>query len=82
VWADNAGELASLQAGNWLFIEPRDGMRLLDRSSGQIMLYRDGWTAASVPTVPSGGTTIDDEARTAIAELVEAMVNAGILPQP
>lgn len=79
-WAGHAGELACFEAGNWIFIEPRDGMRLLDRSTGQLMLYRGGWTMAVAPAVPTGGATVDAEARAAIAEIVAALAGAGILP--
>ncbi len=59
---------------------PRDGLRLLDRSTGQLMLYRGGWTVATAPASPSGGATVDAEARAAIAELIAALADAGILP--
>jgi hypothetical protein len=43
-------------------------------------LYRGGWTAPSAPAAPAGGSTVDAEARTAIAELLGALSEAGILP--
>ena len=80
-WHDHAGELACRSAGDWLFAAPRDGMVLLDRSSGQLRLFRGGaWTMAAVPAAPSGGTTVDAEARTAIAQIVTALADCGILP--
>ena len=65
-WAGQAGKVACRQAGVWLFIAPRDGMRVLDRSSGQEKHYFGSWQAPSAPAVPSGGSTIDTEARAAI----------------
>jgi hypothetical protein len=53
---------------------------LLDRSNGQVKLYRGGWTAPAAPAAPSGGTTIDTEARAAIAELLSVLSAAGVLP--
>jgi len=79
-WAGQAGKIACFTAGTWLFAAPRDGMRVLDRSSGQFMLYRGGWTTASVVPAPSGGTSVDEQARTAIAGLIAALEAAGILP--
>ena len=79
-WVGHPGELACYEAGTWIFADPRDGMRLLDRSTGQVKLYRGGWTAPTGPAGPSGGTTIDAEARTAIADLITVLSDAGILP--
>ncbi len=81
-WADQAGRLASFQAGAWLFVEPREGMRVHDLSTGQSLLFRGGWQRPATPSAPAGGSTVDNEARAAIAELVDILVASGILPQP
>jgi hypothetical protein len=78
-WADHGGEIASFQAGGWIFAVPRDGVRLLDRSTGQEIRYRGGWQRPATPAAPSGGTTVDAEARAAIAGLVAALVAGGLL---
>jgi len=80
-WEDAAGRLASFQSGDWLFIEVRDGVRLLDRSTGQEIRYRGGWQRPVTPAAPAAGATVDSEARAAIAELVDILVASGILPQ-
>jgi hypothetical protein len=69
------------QIGGWLFATPRDGMRLLDRATGQEIRYREGWQRPATPLEPAGGTTVDSEARAAIAELVEVLIVSGILAQ-
>ena len=79
-WAGQAGKLACRQAGNWLFVAPRDGMRLLNRVTGQDMRYVAGWQIPVRPALPSGGATIDSQARTAIGDLVNALTLAGVLP--
>ncbi len=80
-WADHAGQLACWSSGDWLFAPPRSGMRLLNLSTGQLGLYRGGaWSFAAAPTAPSGGTTVDAEARAAIAELIAALADSGIIP--
>jgi hypothetical protein len=79
-WTGEDGKLASRQAGNWLFSAPSDGMRLFDRSTGQMLLYRGGWQRPTPPALPSGGAVIDTEARAAIADLVTALADAGIFP--
>ena len=78
-WADHAGEIASFQAGGWIYTTPRDGVRVLDRSSGQDVRYRGGWQRPVTPAAPTGGTTVDAEARAAIAGLVAALVAGGVL---
>lgn len=42
-WTGQAGRIAARQSGNWLFIAPRDGMRLLNRTSGQEIRFQSTW---------------------------------------
>jgi hypothetical protein len=68
------------QSGNWLYASPRDGMRVFNRTTDQDLLFNAGWQAASRPAAPSGGTTVDAEARSAIAAIVASLTIAGIIP--
>jgi hypothetical protein len=79
-WSGEDGKLAAYQSGTWLFVQPNDGMRLFDRTTGQVLLYRGGWQRAAAPAEPSAGSTVDAEARTAIADLIAALVDAGVFP--
>lgn len=79
-WQDHEAELACRQAGNWLFVVPQDGMRVLDRSTGQQLLYLGSWQSATAPADPAGGSTKDIQARAAIVELIDALRVAGIFP--
>lgn len=79
-WAAQQGKIACRQAGNWLFVVPRDGMRLLDRSSGQEKHYFAEWQVPVAPATVTGGSTIDTQARAAIADLISALRIAGIFP--
>jgi hypothetical protein len=79
-WAGQAGRIAARQAGNWLFFSARDGMKLLNRASGQEIRYKAGWQIATRPAAPSGGTTIDAEARGAVAAILASLTTAGIIP--
>jgi hypothetical protein len=79
-WTGHAGHLAALESGNWVFFVPRNGMRVLNRSTGQEMHYNGVWKAPSRPPLPNGGTTIDNEARAAVAALLQCLENAGIIP--
>lgn len=80
-WAEYAGALASFQAGGWIFAAPRDGMRVLDRATGQDIRYLGGWQRPTAPAEPSGGTTVDTEARSAISSLLAALAAAGLLAE-
>ena len=82
VWADHSGKLASFQAGAWIYATPRDGMKVLDRPTGQDIRYVSGWQRPVAPATPSGGTTVDAEARTAIADLVAALASGGFFAAP
>lgn len=80
-WAGHGGEIAAFESGNWLFFAPRDGMRLLNRASGQEIRFRGSWKIPTRPMLPGGGTTIDSEARAAIAAIVQRLTDAGVIPE-
>jgi hypothetical protein len=79
-WVGQDGKLACRQAGNWLFVAPRDGLRLLDRATGQERRYFGSWKIAEAPVEPIGGSIVDAEARAAILQLIAALKAAGIYP--
>ena len=79
-WGGQDGQLACYQSGSWLFTQPRDGFVLLDRSSGLMRRYNQGWLDPQLPAAPTGGATIDAEARASLAALIGALQVAGILP--
>lgn len=80
-WAGKTGSIALRQLGQWLFAAPVDGMRILDRSSGQcIHRYSGAWRTASVPAPVTGGTVIDVEVRAALSALINALRQTGIFP--
>lgn len=79
-WSGKAGQIAARQAGNWLFFVPRDGLRVLNRATGQDIRFKGSWQAAVRPASPSGGATVDSEARAAINGLINSLTVAGIVP--
>lgn len=79
-WSGKSGQIACFGAGNWLFAEPRDGLRAFNRQAGQEIRFVGTWRQAARPAAPAGGTVVDSEARTTIAALVSALTNAGIFP--
>jgi len=80
-WLGKAGQLACRQSGQWLYASPRDGMRVLDRSTGTEMRYADGWGTAATITPPTGGTTVDTQARAVLTSMISALAGAGIVIQ-
>ena len=79
-WTGQEGAIACRQAGVWLFVTPRDGLRAFHRATGQDWRYAGGWQVPALITPPAGGTTIDIEARNAIGAILAALAEAGILP--
>lgn len=79
-WAGQQGRLAARQGGQWLFFDPVDGMRAFSRSAGKDLRWSGQWQGAVRPALPSGGTTVDSEARAAISAIVAALTAAGIVP--
>lgn len=41
-WVGRAGAIAAFTDGGWRFIGPSEGLRAIDRDSGQILLHRNG----------------------------------------
>lgn len=80
-WAGMDGTIACLQSGNWIFVTPRDGVNVLNRATGQTIHFAGSWQTPAFVASPTGGTTIDTQARTAIVGLITALQTAGILPK-
>lgn len=74
------GTLACRQAGNWIFVVPRDAMQAFNRAAGQWQVYLGTWKKAAAVQEPIGGATVDAEVRAALAELVAALKTTGTLP--
>ena len=79
-WNGREEALACRQAGNWIFVAPREGMRIFDLSTGQEQFYFGSWRKAVAPVEPLGGTIVDGEARAAIGGLIAGLRALGIFP--
>ncbi|TAD75872.1 MAG: DUF2793 domain-containing protein [Sphingomonadales bacterium] len=82
VWAGHDGRIAVRVGGDWHFVVPTEGMQIFDRDAGRLLVFRSQWRPAIAPSAPSGGVTIDTEARAALAELIQALLAIGILGTP
>lgn len=81
IWIGHGNAIATFAGGSWNFAAPQSGMRVFDSAAKQDIRYRNGWIRAAAVALPTGGTTIDTDARTAIAQLIAALVQAGVLPE-
>lgn len=79
-WDGQTGKLACRQGGNWLFISPRNGLRVHDNGLGQERFFSGSWRKASVLQEPTGGSSVDEQAREAIGQMISALQNLGLLP--
>lgn len=81
-WEGQTDSLASWQAGVWVFVTAPDGTRVYDKATGQYLVMRSGiWVRPVAPAEPTGGATVDTEARAALTNLIEALRIAAILPE-
>jgi hypothetical protein len=79
-FAGHAGSLAVWTVGGWRFVAPFEGMAVWHRGSGTLVRRRSGnWQSGFAVSVPSGGTTIDNEARAAIEAIVARIRDFGII---
>jgi hypothetical protein len=98
-WSGKAGQIATMSAGGWRFLEPADGLSALVRSSRLRAEYFAGsWEigvarAARVEiggeqvlalqsvaiASPSGGTTVDVQARAAIDQMLDMLRGHGLI---
>ena len=78
-FAGHAAAVAGFTTSGWRFIAARTGLRVYDKASACFRHYTDSWQRCVVPATPSGGATIDQEARTAFTNLLAKLVSAGIL---
>lgn len=78
-WTGQEDHIAVLMGGDWHFIVPGEGLQLFDRAADHMVVFRSQWRRATAPANPTGGTVIDIEARAAVAALMQALSNVGIL---
>ncbi|MBV7258399.1 DUF2793 domain-containing protein [Erythrobacter sp. WH158] len=77
-WAGKDDQIAMRISGAWNYSIPKEGMRVFDRSAQQFLLFKTSWVAPVEPELPTGGAVIDQEARSAVDGVIQALRNAGI----
>jgi hypothetical protein len=78
-FSGQARAIAGWTNDGWRFVTPRDGMRVFDRSVECFRLYAGGWRLPAGPAPASGGAVVDSAARAAIAGILDALVDAGLI---
>ena len=79
-WVSKAGQIAHWVGGSWRFVVPHEGMRVWNKSTRRHSWFIAGqWTTApSIPN-PTGGATVDSEARAALVAILIYFRSIGIL---
>lgn len=80
-WSGHPDSLAGWTEGGWRFVAPRDGATAWVTGSDTVARYVAGAWRIAAPAVatPTGGTTIDQQARDAIAAVVASLRHHGLL---
>jgi hypothetical protein len=79
-WIGQDKAIALWSDGGWRFIAPRVAMRCVRLSDGKVLRFDgDSWVAPPILALPAGGTTVDSTARDAIAALIGALSDHGLL---
>lgn len=78
-WRGRDGQLAIFTAGRWLFIRPCEAMLVFDRSARQYRQFNEEWVGLSAPALPTGGATVDTQARAAIGDILATLASFGII---
>ena len=80
VWQKQENAIAIHTGGGWRFAPPREGMRATRLADGALLRF-DGkaWVPPGAMVTPSGGVTIDAEARRAISTLILHLAAQGLL---
>lgn len=79
-WSGQPAAIALWSAGGWRFVAPRAGMQVRRLDDGSCLRFDGGvWAGPATLATPAGGSTIDSEARSAIAALILHLEAQGLL---
>jgi hypothetical protein len=80
-WSDHADDIAGWSDGGWRYIKPKESMIVFHGDAGNSLIFNgNGWQATSGVENPTGGQTIDVEARAAIESILTALKIHNVLP--
>lgn len=79
-WTGHAHALAIWTDGGWRFAPAREGMQATRLNDGARLRFAGGaWVSPATILVPTGGSTIDSQARSVISTLILQLVAQGLL---
>ncbi|WJY19457.1 DUF2793 domain-containing protein [Alteriqipengyuania flavescens] len=71
--------VAFYAAGAWHFLDASPGLVVFDANLAIFRRFDAGWQQPTDISDPSGGTSVDNEARVAIGEICQLLREAGLL---
>jgi len=79
-WVGQGNAIAIRTGGGWRFAPPREGMRATRLTDGAQLRFGGGvWANPGTIAAPSGGSTIDTQARSALSTLILHLAAQGLL---
>jgi hypothetical protein len=79
-WTGQGNAIAIRTEGGWRFAPPREGMRATRLTDGAQLRFGGGvWAAPGTIAAPSGGSTIDAQARSVLSTLILHLAAQGLL---
>lgn len=78
LFAGQENKIACYHEAQWIFTSLVTAMRVYNLASASYVCFLDGWDVAPAIAIPSGGETIDVEARAAIMQIADALNRAGL----
>ncbi|MCA1662647.1 MAG: DUF2793 domain-containing protein [Novosphingobium sp.] len=77
-FAGHAAAIAGWTSAGWRFVQPASGWRVYDKSTACFRHFDGAWRLPDAPAAPTGGATIDVEARAALGNILVRLAEAGI----
>lgn len=80
-WAGQDNKIAYWTGEAWRFLTILESGKIFSKDIGAALVRGpDGWNSPTPITLPTGGTVIDEESRTAILAILSALEFRGIIP--
>lgn len=79
-WNGQGNNMAIWTNGGWRFASLPLGSQVTREADGKRwQRFSDGWHAPQTVSAPAAGTTIDNECRSALTNLITALTNIGLI---